>query len=167
MSEKHRCVSGSGGSATPAVLVVTYKKIFRFFKMSPLLRWFVANCLLLVGFDLPIIRPPDFTTDYLRQIVWSVHFNPAFLSASAATVSVHAWPLKMAERFWRVAAHADVSACLRNVWWAPCPWASCSENTKDSSTNTLLVPSSMGGPAEQESPQEPRSSFLPHLQSLD
>lgn len=165
MSEKHRCVSGSGGSATPAVLVVTYKKIFRFLKMSPLLRWFVANCLLLVGFDLPIIRPPDFTTDYLRQIVWSVHFNPAFLSASAATVSVHAWPQKMVARFWRVAARADVFVCLRNSWWAPRPRTFRSTKTRDSSTNTLSRPFLMVSPWRPESLQEQRSLFRPHTLS--
>lgn len=162
---KHIEPRGDYGFIRSGMWVLAHKIIIFEWMMRPLALWFVANCLLLVRADLPILRPPNFTTVYLRHLVWSVHFNPAFWSASAATVSVHAWPQKMVARFWRVAARADVFVCLRNSWWAPRPRAFRSRKTRDSSTNTLSRPFLMVSPWRPESLQEQRLLFHPHTLS--
>ena len=153
------------GFMWPWMWVVAHRKIIFVWMIRPLVLWFVANCLLLVRADLPILRPPDFTTVYLRQLVWSVHFNPAFWSASAAMASVHAWPQKMVARFWRVAARADVSVCLRNSRWALRPRTFRSRKPRDSSTNTPSAPSSMESQWKLESLQEQRLLFHPYTLS--
>ena len=51
------------------MLVVTHEKIIFVYMIRPLVLSFVANSLLLESADLPILRPPNFTTVYLRQLV--------------------------------------------------------------------------------------------------